>query len=102
MHRHRLDKLARLTQGVALVGLGTVASCKTHSIDNLNGPDPTPPHINAPAPPGSSSPGAGDGAPAAPPPSDAPTPSASATMRHTINAPPRLNTPLHVNAPPKL
>ena len=94
MHRHRLDRLAKLTRGAALVGLGAAFACHDDP-PHTNGPAPDPtPHINATAEPVHTN------APPAPDPSAAPTaapsvaPSASGgATPHTVNA------PLHVNSP---
>jgi hypothetical protein len=88
MRDHRLNRLALLTQGVALVGLG---------ISQLGcGKDAAPPnelpHINAPPQPVST-----DAAPPVAP----PTPSASAASsagNAAFAIPP---SPIRVNAPPK-
>ncbi|HEY1953972.1 MAG TPA: hypothetical protein VGH28_00120 [Polyangiaceae bacterium] len=48
MHKHRLDKLAKLTKGAALVGIGAVFACRSES-HTMNAPytvDSTP-HVNA-------------------------------------------------------
>ncbi len=98
MHRHRLQRLAQLTTGAALVGASALAGCKEEP-KTINAPEPTvhanataePIHINAPPDPTPT--------PSATASANAP-PSASARQipMHTINAPP---TPIHVNAPPK-
>jgi hypothetical protein len=88
MRPHRLDRLARLTQGIALVGLGiSEAACGGEPRVNAPHPDEQP-HVNAPpmghdADAGAASPAApaGSGTGAATPPA-APNP-----------MPPRTNSP---------
>jgi len=81
MHKHRLDKLAKLTKGAALVGIGAVFGCRSES-HTMNAPehvDPTyePVHTNAPY---------------------EPPPSASASG---VLSPPRPTNMPHINAPPR-
>jgi hypothetical protein len=80
MRFHRLTRLARLTQGAALVGVGLVDSgCQKD-------PPPEPPHINSTATP-TTTPPAPDAGPAALLTINAPHPPPdSSIMRHTINA----------------
>ncbi len=96
MHKHRLDRLARLTKGAALVSIGAVSlACNDTAKMVNNAPEPV--HINSPAPPmaldaapptSASATADTTGADA----SAAPAASASATLRavpHTMNAMPR-------------
>lgn len=61
MHTHRLNRLAKLTRGVALVGVGATFACHDQPA-TMNGPDPNPTHepihVNAPAPQPSAPPSA--------------------------------------------
>ena len=93
MKTHRLERLARLTQGAALVSLGALSFACNDTSKHVNNPPEEPIHVNATATPTLLD--------AAPPPSDtaavadaggAPVTSASATLRtvpHTMNAMPR-------------
>lgn len=84
MRSHRLSRLALLTQGVALVGLGlSELACSKDPPPVTSGSEP--PHMNAP--PESPPPPKHVNAPETPPP-DASTP-----------LPPSPATPHHVNAP---
>jgi hypothetical protein len=92
MHRHRLERLARLTRGAALVSASALAACRD-APNNMNGPDPTP-HINATADPTPST-------TASAAVSTNVEPSATAIPSATMTAtppPPRRET-LHINAP---
>jgi len=100
MRRHRLDRLSRLTQGAALVGLGTLAAACDNSPKYVNSTPPTEPiHVNATAEPTASDSASAPVA-VAPPPSASAAPSASSSGRIIINAPPP-SVPPHVNSPPK-
>jgi hypothetical protein len=91
MQKHRLDKLARLTKGAALISMGAVSfACQNDTTKHINNPPEEPIHINSPAPPMALD--------AAPPPDPNASANASGdagaapTLRpypHTINAPPR-------------
>ncbi|CAN5613242.1 hypothetical protein BH09MYX1_BH09MYX1_63050 [soil metagenome] len=52
MRKHRLDRLAKLTQGAALLGLGVLAAACNNEPRQVNSPDPTgstePIHVNSP------------------------------------------------------
>jgi hypothetical protein len=82
MHSHRLQRLARLTTGAALVGASVLGGCKEEPT-SVNAPEPTvhpnataePIHVNAPP---------------------TPTPPVSASASASASQP-----PVHVNAPPK-
>jgi hypothetical protein len=81
MRSHRLARLARLTQGAALVGAGLFDSgCKKEQVE--------PPHINATATPTTEPPPPTEDAGLAPPTINAPPtpPDAGRIMRHTVNA----------------
>lgn len=100
MRRHRLDRLTRLTQGAALLGLGTLAAACNDTPKYVNSPEPVssdPPHVNATATPTpSASVPFGVNATAPPPSASAApsaTPSATATGRIIINAPPQVPPP---------
>ncbi len=108
MHKHRLDRLARLTQGVALLGfgVGSLAACNNDP-KHINSPDPNEPiHVNATAEPtgstapsaptpSASTPPAGTGSPVGMNGPTTPTPSASASG----SAAPKPTTPPHINSP---
>lgn len=100
MRSHRLDRLARLTQGAALVGLGVFAAGCNNEPKHTNAPDPNatgePIHINATATP---QPSASVTAPTAVDTTAPPTPSASAPPATSGSAKPPSLTP-HINAPP--
>lgn len=85
MRSHRLDRLARLTQGVALVGLGiTGVACGGEPRVNSPHPDEKP-HINAPPEGLGGIPGASDAGGATTP---APVGSADPGKAPTVNSPP--------------
>jgi hypothetical protein len=101
MRPHRLDRLTRLTQGAALVGLGALAAACNDTPKTVNSPEPQPTepiHVNATAEPTPS-------ATATPPPSASAAPSAAPSAswgKPTINAPPKPPPSMmpHMNAPP--
>jgi hypothetical protein len=93
MKKHRLDRLANLTKGAALVSVGALSFACNDTSKTINSPPQEPIHVNATATPTPLD--------ASPPPN--PTTSASSTaatdapdaagiaraVPHTINAPPR-------------
>lgn len=89
MRSHRLDRLARLTQGVALVGLG-ISGVACGGEPRVNSPHKDEqPHINAPPEGLGGIPGASDaGGAATPAPSAAPVASTDPAKAPTVNAPP--------------
>lgn len=96
MHDHRFKRLARLTQGVALLGLGVTAGC--HKDPPPLQPDD--PHINAPPdPPASASaptpPKVEDIHVNSPPTPPSAAPSASAPVAPSAS----VARPKHTNAP---
>jgi hypothetical protein len=111
MRHHRLDRLARLTQGAALVGMGLFdVACNKEPVK------PEEPHINSPPQPDPTPSNIGINATATPPPADTPDAGGAApppSMRHTINAtarpvstasgatPPSFRPPAQLNAPTK-
>lgn len=86
MHDHRFKRLARLTQGVALLGLGVTAGC--HKDPPPMQPDE--PHINSPPEPPASA--------TAPPSATTPTPPKVEDMH--INSPPTSSGPAAPSASP--
>jgi hypothetical protein len=100
MRHHRLERLARLTQGAALVGASLFdVACGKEPVK------PEEPHINSPPnPTPTESVPLGMNATATPPPTAATD--AGASMRHTINATatppqPSFRPPAQLNAPTK-
>ena len=89
MRNHRLNRLALLTQGIALVGFGistTLACGDPPHVNSAPPQSPEPPHVNAPPSPGPvASPSAADAGAADPTPPATPPPTS----------------PIHVNSPPK-
>jgi len=107
MRRHRLDRLTRLTQGAALVGLGTLAAACNDTPKYVNSPEPQPTepiHVNATAEPTPSATApAVDAAAAQASASAAPSAAPSASWgKPTINAPPKPPPSMvpHMNSPP--
>ena len=95
MRTHRLARLARLTHGAALVGVGLFdASCKKED------PPVEPPHINATATPTTEPPAASDAGLQPPTINAPPTPPDAGIMRHTVNA--TATPPPSGGKPPKL
>ena len=99
MHRHRLERLARLTTGAALLGASALAGCNNEP-KAINSPDPQP-HPNATAQPDPIH----VNAPPDPQPSASTASNPSATPSASAQQPPRpithtMNAPAHVNAIP--
>jgi len=86
MHRHRLERLARLSTGAALLGASALSGCNNDP-KTINAPDPQP-HINAPPEPTPSA-------------TTDPSGTASATPSATTSRPPTINAPARVNPPSK-
>jgi len=83
MRSHRLNRLALLTQGVALVGLG-ISALACGDPPRVNAPPSEPPQVNSP-------------------PKEPPVASASATPSASSSAVtkgPPPTAPMHVNSPP--
>lgn len=109
MRRHRLARLSKLTQGAALVSVGTLVACNTNGdTKHVNAPAPTEPiHVNAtaePAPSASAAPSAAaatSGAQTATqPPATSPTAAGSTSTAHALPSLPRINAPPHFGNPP--
>lgn len=104
MRSHRLDRLTRLTQGAALVGLGVFAAGCNNEPKHTNAPDPNgshePIHVNATAeptaPPSASAPIAVN---ATAPPASASAPPATSGSVKPPTKPPIINAP--PNLPPR-
>jgi hypothetical protein len=96
MRNHRLNRLALLTQGVALVGIGMSALAACNDPPHVNSPPPDRPNINSPPqqPLPSAAPVEPDhvNGPATPP------PTASGSASSAVAPVP---VPAHVNAMPK-
>ena len=103
MVRHRLERLARLTRGAALIGLGTFAACKNADPKEPIKTDPAttasePKHINVPPDP-TLTPSATATQPV--PVDTLPHINATATPPSSSTKPPHINAPpIHINAPP--
>lgn len=97
MHEHRLQRLARLTRGVALVGIGATTLACQKDPQGMNGPEPI--HTNAPYVPMDAGPTASTGEPIG-----APTASASASVSpRSMNGPAPVAKPSasHASTPPR-